>query len=410
MITQCRSCKSGKLKDILSLGDQYLSHFISEGESKGEKYPLDLVLCEECFLLQLKTTVDSSLLYGEDYGYRSGINNTIKADLAEVASRAMDEGIVKEGDAFLDIGANDGTLLANYPKEYFRVGCEPIKKLAELCKENADVVVNDFFNYEAINKQLPEKKFKIITAISCFYDLDDPNKFVSDIVRLLADDGIFVVQQNYLVGMLQQNAFDNIVHEHLEYYSLLSLEKLLERHGLEVFHVELNDINGGSFRTYIRRKSGKEVGNTVLALRDMESMLSLSSIKIYAAFAERVKNITDEVHMFIENAVADGKTVYVYGASTRGNTLLQAAKMNNRLTKAAVERNPEKWGKKIASIDVPIISEEQARLDKPDYMLVLPWYFGKEFLVREKAYLDAGGKFIFPLPRMEVVGEQGRAS
>lgn len=401
-IQQCRSCKSEDLKDILSLGEQYLSEFRKD-DIKPAKYPLDLVLCENCFLLQLKHTVPQSALYNEGYGYKSGINNTIRADLKEIVLCSLATADLKEGDAVLDIGANDGTLLSNYAKDIYRVGCEPIKKLALECSQHTNAVVNDFFNYQAISRTVPDKKFKIITAISCFYDLDDPNAFVQDVGDLLDEDGIFVVQQNYLVGMLLQNAFDNIVHEHLEYFSLWSLEKLLDRHKMEVFHVQLNDINGGSFRTFIGKKGQRPIDKSVLALRKTEKDLRLDKPEVYERFAGKVEEIGADLHAFVSQVVDEGKIVYVYGASTRGNTLLQFANLDNRLVKAAVERNPEKWGTKIASVGIPIISEEQARKDKPSFMLVLPWFFKAEFLKREKEYLDNGGSFIIPLPELEII-------
>lgn len=403
MLKKCRSCSSENLQDILSLGTQYLSDFVDTNDQKPEEYPLDLTLCQNCYLVQLKETTPSSSLYTDSYGYKSGINNTIRADLKEIVERVNSEIHLDDGDVVLDIGSNDGTLLSNYSKGLFRIGCDPLTKFAEECKQHADIVVNDYFSYDAINRVIPDKKPKVITAISCFYDLDKPNDFVADIAKLLDDDGIFIVQQNYLVGMMLQNAFDNICHEHVEYYSLLSLEKLLNRHGLEVFHIELNDINGGSFRTFIRKITDRTIGQTVFGLREAEAHFNLDKPEIYQEFAQRVKQLTSDLHDLIEKLVKEGKTVYTYGASTRGNGLLQAANLDKTLITAAVERNPEKWGKFIASSGIPIISEKQARKEKPDYMLVLPWYFASEFKVREKAYLNAGGHFIIPLPKVEVI-------
>jgi hypothetical protein len=231
--------------------------------------------------------------------------------------------------------------------------------------------------------------------------MEEPNKFISDVKKIMKDDGICVIQQNYLVGMLKQNAFDNIVHEHLEYYSLLSLNNLLSKHGLEVFDVELRTLNGGSFRTYIGLKGKKRITKAVEKLNKYEKRLGLNKKKVYLDFAKRIKNNKKKLFEFIKKENEKGKIIYLYGASTRGNTLLQYFNLDNTLIKKAVERNPEKWGKIIASVGIPIISEVEARKDKPDYMLVLPWFFKKEFLKREKAYLKHG-HFIFPLPKFEV--------
>jgi len=398
----CRSCGSRKLKDIVSLGIQYLSDF-SSSRRKPEKYPLELILCNKCNLLQLKRTAPQNSLYTERYGYRSGINKTMKDELKGIVDKSIEKVKLPKKSVVVDIGANDGTLLSFYSKNYFRVGIEPIKKFAKECRKHADVVINDFFNYKSYAEKLNSKKARIITAISCFYDIDNPNQFLSDIKRILDKDGIFVVQQNYLAGMLRQNAFDNIVHEHLEYYSLLSLEHLLNRHDLEVFDVELSDVNGGSFRTFISHKGSMRINQRVIDLREYEKKLKLNSAKIYKDFASRVRKTKKILYNLLVKLKNTGKSVYLYGASTRGNTILQFCNLNNKLIRAAVERNSEKWGKNIASVGIPIISEEQGRLEKPDYMLVLPWFFKEEFLQREKNYLKSGGHFIFPLPKVEIV-------
>lgn len=401
-INKCRSCNSQKLVDILSLGDQYLSDFL-EDIRKPMKFPLDLILCTHCDLLQLKNTVPQKYLYTPRYGYRSGINSTMRVELKRIVEAAL--GKIHSGEKIvaLDIGANDGTLLSFYDKSVYRIAVEPIKKLALEVRAHADVVVNDFFNYRSCERELNNIKADIVTAISCFYDMEDPNKFVADVKKILQKDGLFVISQNYLVGMLENNAFDNVVHEHLEYYSLLSLEKLMQRHGLEVFDVEKTQINGGSFVTYIANKSSRLIQNSVKHCRAYESKLKLNQLKIYNDFAKRVKENSRELLGLVKKLVGDGKSIYVYGASTRGNTLLQYYELNNKLIKAAVERNPEKWGKKISSLGIPIISEEEARKRKPDYMLVLPWFFKEEFLQREKKYLESGGHFIFPLPEIQII-------
>lgn len=404
-IKNCRICKSTNIILVLDLGDLYLSDFLKSNK-KPERYPLNIVLCLNCFLLQLESTAPSSSLYTKRYGYRSGINDTMKKELKTIVNKSLEKyGIHKVSKEFavLDIGANDGTLLSNYSKKYFRIAVEPIKKFAPNCKVNSDKVVSDFFNYKSVAKKIGNKKINIITAISCFYDIDKPNDFVNDISKLLAPNGIFVIQQNYLAEMLRLNAFDNIVHEHLEYYSLLSLEKLLSQHNLEVFDVELSYINGGSFRTYISRKGEREISDTVLKMRQKEKKLKLDDKQTYLNFAKRVSSNGKKIYDFIEKEKSKGKITYIYGASTRGNTLLQFFNLDYNLIPAAVERNKEKWGCKISSVGIPIISEKEARKHQPDYMLVLPWFFKEEFIEREKEYLKRGGHFIFPLPKMEIV-------
>ena len=283
------------------------------------------------------------------------------------------------------------------------VGFEPSSNVAKYSREYLDKLYLEFFNANSFKKDFGLKKAKIITAISMFYDLEDPNQFISDIKELLDPEGIFIIQQNYLVGMLQQCAYDNIVHEHLEYYSLLSLENLLKRHDLEVFDVEERDLNGGSFRTYICHKGKRPISSAVNKMRATEADLQLDNSKIYKEFTKRVLGNTDKLYNFIISQVRMGKKIYVYGASTRGNTLLQAAYLDNKQISAAVERNPDKWGLIMSGTEIPIISEELARFQKPDYMLVLPWFFKKEFIERETEYLKSGGHLIFPLPTFEVI-------
>lgn len=413
-IKNCRVCGSRNLIDIISLGEQYVSDFI-DSEKEGVKIPLEVVLCDKktggCGLLQLRHTTPADLMYRQ-YWYKSGINQTMRDALSDITNKA--ERIVKLslGDIVLDIGSNDSTLLKSYKtKGITLVGFEPATNLMEEARVGTDKIINDFFNFEAFQKEFGDKKAKIITAIAMFYDLDDPNEFVSDIAKCLDKEGIFIIQQNYLCSMLKQNAFDNISHEHLEYYSLMSLNNLLKLHDLEVFDVELNDINGGSFRTYIKHKEAIEVtpfpeaGKRIADLEDYENNFGLQNRTIYDEFAIRVNQIKEKVVSFIKEETTKGKKVYIYGASTRGNTLLQYFKLNHEVLTAAAERNPAKWGKKTIGTWVPIISEEQARSEKPDYFLILPWAFLKEFREREKDFLKFGGKFIVPLPEFQIISE-----
>lgn len=413
--TTCRVCNSDKLIPILSLGEHYFSDFVDSVDVKGVKIPLEVVLCDVdsggCGLLQLKHTTPPELMYRQ-YWYKSGINQTMRDALADITEKAEKLVKLSPGDIVLDIGSNDSTLLHSYrTKDIILAGFEPATNLMEEARVGVNIVINDFFNQAAFVKEFGDKKAKVITAIAMFYDLDDPNIFVAEVANCLDENGVFIIQQNYLCSMLKQNAFDNISHEHLEYYSLLSLENLLKRHNLEIFDVELNAINGGSFRTYIKHKDNNSITaftgaeQRVASLREYESELGLHDRKIYNEFAGRVNKIKEQVTTFIKEEIKSGKKIHVYGASTRGNTLLQHFGLDNNSLKAAAERNPAKWGKKTIGTWIPIISEEQSRAEKPDYFLVLPWAFLKEFREREKEFLQSGGKFIVPLPNFEIIGE-----
>lgn len=413
-IHHCRVCGRERLTPIFSLGDLYVSDFIDVNTSSSAKtYPLDLVLCSAesggCGLLQLAHTMPPDEMY-RNYWYRSGVNRTMTEELAGIARAA--EGLVplSPGDIVVDIGANDGTLLRSYSHpDITRVGFEPAQNLIPYTSKGTSKVFNDLFSYRPFAQEFGQAKAKVITAIAMFYDLDDPNAFVSDVRSMLDPNGLFIIQMSYLPAMLSQNAFDNVCHEHIEYYSLASLENLLKRHDLEVFDVELNDVNGGSFRTYIRHNESSVGGDRqgrekrIDDLADLEKKLELDTTRPYEEFVARVTDIREKLRGFIISEVAKGKKVYVYGASTKGNTLLQYYGLDALLITAAAERNPMKWGKKTIGTNIPIISEEQARAEKPDYFLVLPWHFLPEFLDREASFREQGGKFIVPLPEFRVI-------
>jgi len=409
----CRSCNSTQLENILSLGNHKVVDF-SEGDKETPRVPLNLTLCGDCNLLQLRHTTRSDLLWGEDYGYRSGVNETMKKELSDIARSAEDIINLTPNNIVIDIGCNDGTLLKSYINNPVRVGFDPSANVLKHAQdyfmdnynENSYRLINDYFKSEPYLKNYPEHSAKIITAIAMFYDLEQPSKFLQDVKQCLHPDGIFVIQQNYLKGMLDQCAFDNICHEHLEYYSLLSLEPLLNKNGLEVFDVSENNINGGSFRTYIKHEGSRVCGHSkrVELMRQNEREAGLDNKETYLKFAEKVKNNGEVLKKFIEEENAKGKKIYVYGASTRGGTLLQACGIDNTHIIAAAERNEEKWGKIMKTTGIPIVSEEEAR-NKADYFLVCPWFFKKEFVKREQDFIDKGGRLIFPLPSFEVIGK-----
>ena len=408
-ITSCRVCGSRNLPSVLSLGSTYISDFVTGRVLPGEeRYPLELVLCDSekgCGLLQLAHSVDPSRMYNFYY-YHSGTNTQMRTALRDITEKAESMIPLKEGDLVLDIGCNDGTLLRSYgTKGIEKVGFDPAKNLIPEARVGTTRIINDYFNYEAFEEYFPARKAKLITAIAVFYDVDDPNRFVADIVKCLDPNGMWIIQMSYLPSMLERNAFDNICHEHLEYYSMSSLQHLLKRHHLKAVDVELNDVNGGSFRIYVQHEKATPHPAGVGRVKELEIKEKESGLQdrsTYLLFASRINAIRDELCALIRKEKEKGKTILAYGASTKGNTLLQYFSLDHRLITAAAERNPDKFGKKTIGTWIPIISEEEARSLRPDYFLILPWHFRAGFIEREKDFLLSGGRFIIPLPQVEI--------
>ncbi len=401
-IKECRSCHSRKFAKLLSLGNQHISDFVTE-KGDSPRSPLELIQCLSCGLVQLKHTFPRESLY-RHYWYRSGISPTMRRALEDIVVKSCLVAKPKAGDLVVDIGCNDGTLLRSYKMAGLRlVGFEPATNLVEEARKGTDYIFNDFFTYETFRQKFRDSKPKVITSVAMFYDLDDPNAFVADIVKCLDPHGVWVVQQNYLSTMLEQNGFDNIGHEHLTYYSVATMAELLKKHNLEIFDVETNDVNGGSFRTYIAQAGKFPTRESVGALEKHEAALFSKRPSIYKTFAQNIAKIGSQLMKFTKTQVRSGKTVYVYGASTRGNTILQYCGLDNRLIRKATDANPEKWGLRTPGTNIPIVSKEEARNDKPDFFLVLPHHFLDEIMRQEKEYLENGGKFIVPLPRFRII-------
>jgi hypothetical protein len=395
------------------LGNQFVTNFVDASDSDAIRAPLDLVLCDSatgCGLLQLKHTLNHDVLY-KKYWYKSGLSTTMVKALANVVSCATQLVPLSSGDIVIDIGANDGTLLRQYKTPgVITVGFEP-SNLHELAVEGNSKIINDYFNHDAFKKAFGDKKAKVITSIAMFYDLEDPNSFVEDIRRCLHKDGVWLIQMNYLGLMLETNTFDNISHEHLEYYSLASLQYLLNKHSLEAFDVELNDVNGGSFRVYVRHKGSNLAGTAgaekrLAELVAKEDKMQLGSIKTYEAFAQRIDNIKRDLTSFLEQEKKNGKKIFIYGASTRGLVVLQYAGVDNKLIEAAADINSDKWGKYIVGTGIPIISVEEYRKQTPDYLFVLPYHFIEEIKEQEKGFVENGGKLLVAIPNFTVISKK----
>lgn len=417
-ITVCRLCQSNKLQEVLNLGDQYIVNFVRpEDVQKWKqglvepKVPLKLVMCDSCKYVQLQHSVNPDRLYRK-FWYKSGINESMRAALHEIVADCRWAVRIPEGGAALDIGCNDGTELSMFGESTIKVGFDPAINLQEEAKQRAKTehIFADYFGSSYIDKlkAISPEGFDFITAIAMFYDIEDPRDFLKTIKEVLHKDGVFVIQMNYLPTMLEQNAVDNISHEHIGYYSLSVLASLLDQHGLKVRDAYTNDVNGGSIRVFICHSDyirTPEELSRVHALFSKEEDQELHDYATYKAFAMRTKFYFGLIKTYLERHYKDER-IYLYGASTRGTSLMQALDLNPYWFAAAAERNPEKYGLHMVGSWIPICDEETARKDATMFF-VLPWHFKASILTREKEALKSGIKFMFPLPTPIIISNDG---
>jgi hypothetical protein len=406
-VERCRISKSDNLISVLNLGQQELTGVfpksVDEAVTRG---PLELVLCPESGLLQLNHTYDTSEMYGDNYGYRSGLNKSMVEHLTTKVRYLEKLADLKSGDTVLDIGSNDCTTLKAYDKPGLnRVGIDPTGAKFALYYPDDVKLVPDFFSASAY-ASTGARPANIITSIAMFYDLNDPIAFAQQIAQCLAPDGIWHFEQSYMPSMLRLNSYDTICHEHLEYYSLGVVRLILEAAELKIVDVVMNNINGGSFAVTAAHKSNTSVhvnDAVVNWLLEQENRMGINTPKPYRDFEERVFRHRDDLVRLIRALRGDGKTVLGYGASTKGNVVLQFCGFTTDDIPAIAEVNPEKFGKVTPGTHIPIISEADAHAMKPDYYLVLPWHFKDGIVRREQEYLNSGGKMIFPFPEIEIV-------
>jgi hypothetical protein len=405
-INKCRISGSSNLINVLSLGEQTLTGVfpksINDTITKG---PVDLVWCPDSGLLQLKQSYSLEEMYGDNYGYRSGLNNSMVKHLQHKIQTLLRQYPLQNDDCVLDIGSNDATLLKTYPSTIKRIGIDPTGNKFKEYYDDSISLIPDFFSAKIFLDNFPEKKPKIITSIAMFYDLESPLTFVKEIEQLLHNEGIWHFEQSYMPSMLKTNAYDTICQEHLEFYSFKVVKEMLEQCNMQVVDVQMNAVNGGSFAVTASKKNSKHKPNLPVInwLLAQEYDMGLNTPKPYRDFEERVFKHRESLMNLINGLVADGKKVIGYGASTKGNVLLQFCKLTNKHIPAIADVNPDKFGCFTPGTNIPIISEAEARAMKPDYFLVLPWHFKHNILEREKDYIENGGKFIFPLPEIEII-------
>jgi hypothetical protein len=405
-LERCRLSGSTNLIPVLHLGNQELTGvFPKSKEELVTSGPLDLVWCPDSGLLQLGHSYDPSEMYGDNYGYRSGLNQSMVRHLTEKV-RGLEKLVgLQAGDTVLDIGSNDATSLKAYQTPNIRrVGIDPTGEKFREYYSNDIELVPDFFSAENYS-QVSDKQAKIITSIAMFYDLDNPIGFASDISKILHEGGVWHFEQSYMPAMLRTVSYDTICHEHLEYYSLGAVKKILDMANLKLIDVQMNSVNGGSFAVTAARDTSALPSNQSVIdwLLGQEERMGLGTVRPFREFEDRVFRHRADFTRLLKALVADGKKVLGYGASTKGNVTLQFCGITAAEIPAIAEVNVEKLGKFTPGSRIPIISEQEARGMKPDYFLVLPWHFKEGILQREREFIATGGKFIFPFPEIEIV-------
>ncbi|MBN1102798.1 MAG: class I SAM-dependent methyltransferase [Deltaproteobacteria bacterium] len=405
-ITQCRISGSTNLIPVLSLGNHALTGvFPKRRNDPVTTGPLELVWCPESELLQLRHSYDPKEMYGANYGYRSSLNRSMVNHLRRKVEQLSRYVPLDGGDLVVDIGSNDGTLLKCYPNTALRrIGMDPTGAKFRDCYTDGIELIADFFEASALSRQVKGQKAKIITSIAMFYDLESPLRFVEEVAGSLHPGGIWHFEQSYMPSMLRLNAYDTICHEHLEYYSLTPVRNLLETCGLKIVDVQMNTVNGGSFAVTAahagsRRPENRAVIDWMLA---QEDRMGLSTPRPFRSFEAGVFEHRKNLVSLIGALNADGKKIVGYGASTKGNVLLQFCGFSQKEIAAIGDVNPDKFGAYTPGTGIPIVSEPEARALKPDYYLVLPWHFRDSIIEREKDYIAAGGKMIFPFPEIEI--------
>lgn len=415
-IVKCRICENANLASILNLGNQYLTGVFPQSKSVPlTSGPLELVKCLDehnanaCGLVQLKHSYDHHEMYGNNYGYRSGLNKSMVEHLNKKVKKIESFIHLKHADLIIDIGSNDSTLLQAYRKDgLLLVGIDPTgEKFKKYYPERINLIP-DFFSSKLINKRFKNKKAKVVTSIAMFYDLESPMDFAKQISEILADDGIWILEQSYMPEMLIMNAYDTVCHEHLEYYGLKQIKWITDKLGLKIIDVEFNQVNGGSFSITVAKSVSRHFKNSKLIdkILSEENSKGLHTLKPYGDFKQRVLKHREEIQKFILEIKSKNKKIFGYGASTKGNVVLQFCNITQNDIPFIAEVNPDKFSCFTPGTNIPIIPEEEARKIKPDYFLVLPWHFRKGIIDRERNFLESGGKLLFPLPFLETVSHE----
>ncbi|MFA5144906.1 MAG: class I SAM-dependent methyltransferase [Candidatus Omnitrophota bacterium] len=415
-IEKCRVCGNQNLIPVCDLGTMAFTGVFPKKDEQGvPEGPLELVKCHSdrngaCGLVQLRHSFDPRILFGESYGYRSGLNGSMRQHLQALAWKIRSFASLEAEDIILDIGSNDGTLLSFFSGEdLILFGVDPTASQFRRYYPEDARVIPALFSSSLIKKDLGAKKAKVITAIAVFYDFPAPVEFLKEAKEILSDDGICVLEQSYLPSVLDNCAYDMVCHEHAAYYRLKQIKWLADQAGLKIISCELNQVNGGSLCVVLAQKCSafSEDSDTVKRLINQEEGMLLDALSPYATFRENILKHRQALCRAIDSLRAEGRRIFGYGASTKGNVLLQFCGLSPQEVPFVADINEDKWGRVCPGTRIPIISEEEAISKKPDVFFVLPWHFKESFLAKEERYLRQGGMFLFPLPRVDIIKKQG---
>ena len=406
-ISECRICKNPQLVEVLDLGVQTLTGVFPRTRTQEvTSGPLKLVKCtgedDVCGLLQLQHTYDLGELYGDNYGYRSGLNASMVAHLHRKVRRILDRVRLPDDALIVDIGANDSTTLQAYPaRGCTLVGVDPTaKKFKEFYPPHIQLIP-DFFSAATLQRHFPGRKATVITSFSMFYDLEQPLTFMREVAEVLDDEGIWVLEQSYMPTMLLKNSYDTVCHEHLEYYALKQIKWMTDRTDLKIVDVEFNDINGGSFSLMVAKRGSQHIESPLVEqILDDEARAGLHTLVPFQEFARNVAASRTTLRAFLDEAKHFGKSICALGASTKGNVLLQYCNITAGDIARVGEVNPDKFEAFTPGTLLPIVSEDEVLAMQPDYLLVLPWHF-RDFFLEHERFIDRN--LIFPLPQLELV-------
>lgn len=391
--TSCRVC-GGELEDLLFLGSHPLPDFSQTTPEHWEYAPLKLTQCQSCSLMQMRHTVDRAKLFS-NYWYKSGLSETMVAALKEVAEKSQE--FIAEGHTVVDIGANDGTFLDALQPGLTKIGFEPsdIQPATDIGFKH---IIRDFFSADKFqDSHVPSAK--LVTTIAMFYSVEDPSRFVEDVAKILLPGGVWINQMNDLTALFTNNAYDIIGHEHTCIWSLNALRFLLDRYGLEVFRVERIPLNGGTARFYIQHKGQRPVEDSVGEQRKLEEFM----LHRLGPLSTDIDESTAKLHDLMRRLHKEGSKVYIYGASTRGVTIVHAASLDEMLIQGAAERDESKVGNLFPGTRIPIVSERDMRIAQPDYLLALPYSYMPQFRKREREWEHNGGRWICPIPTPRIL-------